>query len=105
MGRPVIYVDESGFAHDMPRTHGYGPKDKRCYGERDWHTLGRTNVIGAMFGGILIAISLFNCYTDSNVFHAWITQDLIAKLPSKAVIVMDNATFHKRNDTNAMTQK
>ena len=27
------------------------------------------------------------------------TQDLIPKLPEKAVIVMDNATFHKRQDT------
>jgi hypothetical protein len=22
-GRPIVYIDESGFAHDMPRTHGY----------------------------------------------------------------------------------
>lgn len=22
-GRAIIYIDESGFAHDMPRTHGY----------------------------------------------------------------------------------
>ena len=24
-GRSIVYVDESGFAHDMPRIHGYSP--------------------------------------------------------------------------------
>ena len=30
---PIAYVDESGFAHSMPRTHGYSRMGKRCYGE------------------------------------------------------------------------
>lgn len=32
------------------------------------------------------------------VFYAWLTQDLLPKVNSGAVIVMDNATFHKRKD-------
>ena len=36
---------------------------------------------------------------DSDVFHTWITNDLLPVLPARAVIVMDNATFHKRKDT------
>ena len=35
---------------------------------------------------------------SSNVFYAWLTQDLLPKLTTGAVIVMDNATFHKRSD-------
>jgi hypothetical protein len=31
-GRPIVYIDESGFAHDMPRTHGYSLIGQRCYG-------------------------------------------------------------------------
>ena len=45
--RPLIYIDESGFAHDMPRTHGYAPIGQRCFGTQDWNAKGRTNVIGA----------------------------------------------------------
>jgi len=33
--RPVVYIDESGFATDMPRTHGYAPKGQRCPGKHD----------------------------------------------------------------------
>jgi hypothetical protein len=34
--KPIVYLDESGFSHDMPRTHGYSMKGKRCYGKHDW---------------------------------------------------------------------
>ena len=30
--KPIIYIDESGFAHDMPRTHGYTLKGKDVLG-------------------------------------------------------------------------
>ena len=35
-GKTIVYIDESGFAHDMPRTHGYSDKGKRCYGSHNW---------------------------------------------------------------------
>ncbi|MCP4208768.1 MAG: transposase [Shimia sp.] len=92
-------MDESGFAHDMPRTHGYAPKGQRCHGSHDWHARGRTNVIGALIGSTLITACLFQCNIDSDVFQAWLTTDLIPKLPPGCVLVMDNATFHKRSDT------
>ena len=34
---PIAYVDESGFAHSMPKTHGYSKMGKRCYGSCDWN--------------------------------------------------------------------
>jgi len=35
----------------------------------------------------------------ADIFNLWLTQDLIPKLPPGAVLVLDNATFHKRADT------
>ena len=35
-GRIVVYIDESGFAHDMPRTRGYATRGRRCVGLHDW---------------------------------------------------------------------
>lgn len=88
-------MDESGFADDMPRTHGYAEKGKRCYGKHDWGAKGRTNVIGALLGKVLLTVTLINSSVDTPIFNAWIEQDLIPQLPQKSVIVMDNATFHK----------
>ncbi|WP_097356441.1 transposase [Candidatus Enterovibrio escicola] len=36
---------------------------------------------------------------NAEVFHAWIEQDLLPKVPEQTMIVMDNASFHKRRDT------
>lgn len=96
-----MYLDESGFAHDMPRSYGYAAKGKRCEGMHDWQAKGRINVIGAQMGENLLTSCLVEGNVDSDVFHAWITQELLQQVPQKAVIIMDNATFHKRADTQA----
>ncbi len=88
----------------MPRTHGYAPVGARCYGLCDWHAKGRTNAIGALIGKTLLTVGLFSTNVNADIFTAWVEQDLLPKLPENAVIVMDNATFHKRQDTQAMIQ-
>jgi len=98
MEKPIVYLDESGFALDMPRTHGYSSRGKRCYGEQDWHAKGRINAIGAIIGMQLLTICLFDSNINSDIFFAWLTQDLIPKIPEGSIVVMDNASFHKRSD-------
>ncbi len=34
-----------------------------------------------------------------HVFHAWVVQELLPNTPKNSVIVLDNATFHKRSGT------
>jgi len=82
----------------MPRTHGYSPVGTRCYGLCDWQAKGRTNVIGALIGKALLTVCLFKTNINADIFSAWVEQDLLPKLPENAVIVMDNAAFHKRQD-------
>jgi transposase len=94
-GRPIVYLDESGFAHDMPRTHGYAEKGKRCFGKHEWGAKGRTNVIGALLGRMLLTVTLFSTTINTAIFSAWVIQDLLPKLPVSCVIVLDNASFHK----------
>ncbi|WP_202880414.1 IS630 family transposase [Arsenophonus endosymbiont of Bemisia tabaci] len=95
-GKHIVFIDESGFSHDTPRTHGYSPKGQRCVGLKNWGAKGRTNVIGALLGTTLFAIGLFDININSDVFYAWVTQVLIPVLPKNSVIMMDNATFHKK---------
>jgi transposase len=94
----LVWIDESGFAKDMPRRRGYAPIGQRCYGRFDWHARGRTNVIGALLGFHLVAVGLFECSVNADVFLAWINHVLLPQLPPAAVILLDNATFHKRAD-------
>ena len=59
---------------------------------------GRINVMGAMVGFVLVSVGLFEGSINSDVFYAWLTQALVPVLPVNAVVVMDNASFHKRAD-------
>ena len=93
--RPLVFIDESGFAHDMPRTHGYAGKGERCFGVHDWGAKGRTNVIGALVSGILLTVSLFQTTINTEIFDAWVLQELLPKLPAQSIVILDNATFHK----------
>jgi hypothetical protein len=79
----------------MPRLHGYSTKGQRCYGKHDWGAKGRTNVIGALLGGVLLTASLFQASIDTEIFTQWVKQDLIPQLPPHSVIILDNASFHK----------
>jgi len=97
-GKPFVFIDESGFAHDMPRRRGYAPVGERCFGTQDWHAKGRTNAIGALLGFCLLTVGLFTGSVNANVFFARATADLIPKLPENSVVVMDNPPFHKRSD-------
>jgi transposase len=98
LGNPIVYLDESGFAVDMPRTHGYAQIGKRCYGSSDWHARGRVNVIGASINMELISVGLFDSYIDSDIFYQWTIRFLLPALKQSSVIVLDNAAFHKRHD-------
>lgn len=97
-GKPIVHLDESGFSHESTRSHGYAKIGKRCFGKFNWGEKGRTNAIGALLNGVLLTLSLFKFNVNADVFHAWMTKDLLPKIPVGSVIVMDNASFHKRQD-------
>ena len=84
---PVVYIDESGFSHDMPRTHGYAKIGERCFGTHDWGAKGRTNVIGALIGQRLLTLALFDCTINTDAFTAWTEQDLLPKLSTERALL------------------
>jgi hypothetical protein len=64
---------ESGFALDIPCTHGYAPMGERCHGVKDWHARGRTHVIGALSGKALLTVGLFTANITADIFYARVT--------------------------------
>ena len=95
---PFVYIDESGFRKDISRPYGYALRGQKCAGVSGW-SKAQTNVIGALCGTVPFAFTTFDCSIDSDVFHTWATEILLPELPVCSVIVMDNAPFHKRQDT------
>lgn len=102
--KTIVYIDESGFAHDMPRRHGYSLKGERCYGKHNWGAKGRTNVIGALIGSTLVAIGLLSGSVNTDLFTNWVDKILLPNIPEKSVIIMDNASFHKGKEMQQMIE-
>ena len=63
------------------------------------------NAIGALIERDFLTVSLFDCYIDFDVFCAWLKKDLLPKVLPGSVIVLDNASFHKREDMKEAIQK
>ena len=104
-GKTIVYIDESGFAHDMPRTHGSSVKGQRCYGKHDWGAKGRTNAIGALIGSTLVAVGLLSGSVNTDVFTTWVDKILLPNIPERSIVVMDNASFHKGKDMQNMIEE
>jgi hypothetical protein len=92
---PLIYIDESGFSEDMPRIFGYAPAGARCFGKHDLMSRRRTDVVGASTEDKMLTAALFDGAVNTDVFEAWLLRGLLPVLPNGAVVVMDNASFHK----------
>lgn len=88
----------------MPRTHGYAPRGKACRGEQNWNAKGRVNIIGALAGKTLLTLALFDVKINADIVFQWLKQEMLPKLEKASVIVMDNATFHKREDIKYLIQ-
>ena len=46
----------------------------------------------------ILVYALYECSINSDIFKDWVIQTLLPKLPDQSVIILDNASFHKRND-------
>ena len=95
-GFAIVYMDESGFKSEMMRPSGYAPIGSPCIGSYSWQAKDRTNIIGALYGKTLFVLDCLKTNNNTEVFYSWCKFTLIPKLKRKCVIVMDNATFHKR---------
>lgn len=54
---------------------------------------------------VFINVILFDGNINSDIFYAWVTKELLPVLPACAVVVLDNATFHKRQDIQDAIKK
>lgn len=98
-GHDIVYMDETGFAPGTSRGHGYSHTGQRIYGDVDSQSRPRTSLIGGYRNGKLIAPVLFNGNCNTDTTNVWLKAHLLPVLKPDSVIVMDNASFHKSQET------
>ena len=95
----LVFLDEAGCHISMTPTHGWAPRGERLYDHVPRNRGTVTTMLGALTIGGLEAVMTIEGSTDSNVFHAFITEVLAPRLNPGDVVVLDNVSAHKNQRT------
>lgn len=92
----VVYFDESGFASQTHRPHGWATRGKKVFGRISGNNRKQTNLIMAKRGSEWVAPMLFKASCTHLTVIAWIKQMLLPALRPNSLVIMDNAPFHNK---------
>lgn len=101
----IAYIDETGLDSYFCREYAYAPKGEVVYTAVPGRRFRRINIVAAKMGREILAPMRYTCTTDSVLFEHWFEHCLLPCLPEDAVIVMDNAAFHRKNQLFAIAQR
>ena len=94
----IVYVDESGIDKNIIKETAWIKKGNNIIQEVSGKKHSRTTIIaGLNLKDDIIAPIYFKGNTNTEIFINWLKEDLLPKLRSNQVIIMDNASFHKSN--------
>lgn len=101
----IAYVDETGIDAYLYRMYGYAPKGKLVVGKISGRKFKRTSIVAAKLGKMLVAPMQYDGTMESTMFEHWFKQCLLPCLPKDTVIVMDNASFHRKSRLFQISEK
>lgn len=101
----IVYFDESGFASESYRPHGWARIGQKVFGLVSGNNRKSTNLIMAQRGKEWLAPMLFtgSCHTET--VNQWIEHMLLPELKAPSVIIMDNARFHNKEQIGTIIEK
>ena len=93
----LVYVDESGIDKYLYREHARAPRSEKVYAKVRGRKFSRVNIVAGICQGKWVAPLEYNGTTDSILFEFWFENCLLNEIDEGSVIVLDNATFHKKS--------
>lgn len=89
-------MDEAGVEVTLDYSGGWSKKGTRCLGEKRGHRTQRVSMIAAWCQGKVLAPFTFQGYCDSALVEAWFEKFLLPFLRAGQVVILDNASFHRK---------
>jgi transposase len=99
-----VYVDEAGVEDTLDYAYGWSLRGARCWGERLGHRTQRISMIAAWCAGQVLAPLTFEGYCESELVEAWCKQFLLPVLRPGQVVILDNASFHRKKHLQALLE-
>jgi transposase len=92
-----VFVDESGLNREYRRLYARAKRGVKVHDTKPGKRQKRTNIIGGLCNGKHLAMQCYEQSTTAMFFEDWFEFELIPLLTENTVIVMDNASFHRKN--------
>ena len=93
----IVYVDECGIGQYLYREFAYSSRGQKVVAKISGKNFKRTNIVAGICQGAWIAPMEYYGTTDSVLFEFWFENCLLKEIKPKSIIVLDNATFHKKS--------
>lgn len=101
----IVYVDETGIDNYLYREYARAPRGKVVYEKISGRKFKRTGIVAAQVGKKLIAEMTYEGTMNSEFFESWFRKALIPSVHKNAVIVMDNASFHRKKYLHKLAEE
>lgn len=88
----------------MYREYGWAPRGEQITAVVSGKKFQRLNIVSAKMGKKIVAPFVYDGTTDSALFECWFEKCLLKELPENAVIIMDNASFHRKAKLQELVQ-
>ena len=93
----LVYVNECGIDHYLHMEFAYAPRGQKVIAKISGRKYRRTNIVAGLCQGNWVAPLEYTGTTDSVLFEFWFEHCLLKELKEESVIILDNATFHKKS--------
>ena len=93
----LVYVDESGIEEYLYREYAYAPRGEKVVAEISGKKFKRTNFAAGICLGEWVAPIEYEGSMNSTLFEWWFENQLLSEAKPSSVIVLDNATFHRKS--------
>lgn len=93
----LVFVDECGIDQYLYREFAYSPRGQKVVAKISGKKFKRTNIVAGICHGKWIAPLEYNGTTDSDLFEFWFKNRLLKEVKPGSIIILDNATFHKKS--------
>jgi transposase len=91
-----VFVDESGLNRYYRRAYARAKRGMRVCGKKSGRKFARTNIIAGVHENKHLAVRCYNHSTTADFFEEWFEWELLSVVPERSIIIMDNASFHRK---------
>ena len=100
-----IYVDEAGFDSYLYRKYARAAKGQKVYEVIRGRKYQRTSIVAGKMGHDIIAPLRYEGTMYGEFFEAWFREHLLPQVPEDGVIILDNASFHRKKRLYELAEK